>query len=670
MKKIYKKLYAFSLAEALITLLIVCLITLASIPVLTKKRRTITDGGSGQWICTLVEQKDANGNVTGYKHVYWNSQTSDGDINDPSTWDVAGDGTSCTFAPPLKAKNFAVTLIGGGGGGADGAARREVYLDANNTRTQELPAGDDYYVAVVGGGGGGSVGSCSGDCKGTPAGSGNAGAYFLAKMNLSEPSSFRSVIGKGGAKLNGFQAGLGEAYIPGETWAYRGEDSKLLNAKTGQELVKAPGGGSGEHARNKNGCERGRADGTAESSTLNGFLYSNIYNATVLEQGTMKKPDTREKVHRDGFIIPEAYYGINYGPFGSGGQSSKGCENDQESGTDGIVLLWRILMTPGLGGNSSPLETTTLAKINGKLVATIGAGGARNQNGSQTTADIYDSQGKITRSLRSQYGTKGELSDEQIEQTPAKKYVYGKKGADSLWLTKGGGEPGYCEGGRYEQYTETYTDYETKITPVGLHWKVGFVTDTNMVPGETKQSCPEWNGEKIPCIGFFVSYQDTSQTAKFKQIVARSIKFGNFYTDLQYKEFNSQEDFENWIRAYAYTKNSIYFQGETLYVPEDSTGGAYNITQSWYPMSTKKLVSQLGVASYELGSEPANIGTKTEYIPVEKERIKSRYIRPNCKDAGNGTYFGAGGGGGGASNTMGLAGKGGKGAPGAVIIEW
>ena len=119
-KDFCKRHFGFSLAEALITLLIVCLITLASIPVLTKKRRTVNDGGSGQWICTLAEQKDANGNVTGYKHVYWDSQTSDGDINDPLTWDVAGDGSSCTFAPPLKAKNFAVTLIGGGGGGADG----------------------------------------------------------------------------------------------------------------------------------------------------------------------------------------------------------------------------------------------------------------------------------------------------------------------------------------------------------------------------------------------------------------------------------------------------------------------------------------------------------------------------------------------------------------------
>ena len=46
------EIFAFSLAEALITLLIVCLITLASIPILTKKRRNMEAGHRGTWICS------------------------------------------------------------------------------------------------------------------------------------------------------------------------------------------------------------------------------------------------------------------------------------------------------------------------------------------------------------------------------------------------------------------------------------------------------------------------------------------------------------------------------------------------------------------------------------------------------------------------------------------
>lgn len=77
-----KKKFGFSLAEALITLLIVCLITLATVPVLTKKRRDTVDTGSGKWICTMNSQG---------QHVYWNSQTSEQDITKPDTWMVSGD---------------------------------------------------------------------------------------------------------------------------------------------------------------------------------------------------------------------------------------------------------------------------------------------------------------------------------------------------------------------------------------------------------------------------------------------------------------------------------------------------------------------------------------------------------------------------------------------------
>ena len=108
MKKIKFNLPAFSLAEALITLLIVCLITLASIPILTKKKRSSNELTSDKWICTL--------NSIG-EYVVYNSSDSHGDIKHPNTWNLSQNGKGCTFVPPQNAKNFGVTVIGGCGGG-------------------------------------------------------------------------------------------------------------------------------------------------------------------------------------------------------------------------------------------------------------------------------------------------------------------------------------------------------------------------------------------------------------------------------------------------------------------------------------------------------------------------------------------------------------------------
>ncbi len=97
-----KSKHAFSLAEALITLFIVCLIVIASIPVLTKKRRSSEAQNHGKWVCTLNEQG---------KHTVWTKSSNE--------WVETGD--SCTFTPPLNARNFAVSAVAGGGGGGGGA---------------------------------------------------------------------------------------------------------------------------------------------------------------------------------------------------------------------------------------------------------------------------------------------------------------------------------------------------------------------------------------------------------------------------------------------------------------------------------------------------------------------------------------------------------------------
>lgn len=94
---------AFSLSEALITLLIVCLITLAFIPILTKKKRDLDSGAHGKWICT----RHSLGHL-----VSWRKGVSTEDETDPDSW-AAG----CTFVAPTSGRNYAITAIGAGGGG-------------------------------------------------------------------------------------------------------------------------------------------------------------------------------------------------------------------------------------------------------------------------------------------------------------------------------------------------------------------------------------------------------------------------------------------------------------------------------------------------------------------------------------------------------------------------
>ena len=67
-KIFFSKRFGFSLAEALITLLIVCLITLASIPVLTKKKRGMSNTGHGTYMCTAVSTIVENENGEQYTH--------------------------------------------------------------------------------------------------------------------------------------------------------------------------------------------------------------------------------------------------------------------------------------------------------------------------------------------------------------------------------------------------------------------------------------------------------------------------------------------------------------------------------------------------------------------------------------------------------------------------
>ena len=651
MKQEKQQKYAFSLAEALITLLIVCLITLASIPVLTKKKRTVTDGGSGQWICTLAAQKDANGNITGYKHVYWNSQTSGGDINDPSTWDVAGDGTSCTFAPPLKAKNFAVTLIGGGGGGADGISEKKIYMDNANTSFSPEEDGE-YRLAVIGAGGGGCGSDDGGGCD-WAGGGGGAGGYFVGTIELKKGLNYTSVIGnpragvvdnikyKASTYRSCMDSDMPDCYGNSQ---FKVNGNNLIIAGAGQD-----GGGTGKGVKTWGGYA-GAGGNVVYSSLLSSYKYTEQWKGS----GQAGGPGGRTPTYiggGGGFYIPAPFYGAsNSATYGTGGNGNIKCNPNGaqgNAGTGGTVQLWQILQMPGKGGNASPLESYVLANIKGKLVAKIGQGGNPNEDGKQTTADIYDSQGNVTRTLKSSYGTKG-IKGENVAQNTGTdtKYVYGETGANSFWVNKGGGTAGKCEDEHYEKYWEKYTDYESKSVSIGLHWEIGAVSQ-GRAPALTDsvQRCPQIEGQKTYCIGYVVplSLAMLNNSIRHDQLEQYADNFREAYTKLTSENYNSVAAFESAL----------------------SQLGLKNIDY-WYPNTSKSLFDNYK----EPNGEPEVLGEITEQVPVEKEKLSSRHVPAQCTKAGDGTYYGAGGGGGGTSTQIGMSGKGGKGAPGAVIIEW
>ena len=149
MSNMKKKTKAFTLAEALILLLIAALIAAALVPVITRKHRDVAE--HGKWICTLNSQG---------QHVIktiYRGKTSD--------FKVAADD-ECIFTPPANAKNFTLKAVGGGGGGGGGTAGGlEAIYDSrtqgdSGTFATTVENDGMYSILAVGGGGGGGGMGC------------------------------------------------------------------------------------------------------------------------------------------------------------------------------------------------------------------------------------------------------------------------------------------------------------------------------------------------------------------------------------------------------------------------------------------------------------------------------------------------------------------------------
>lgn len=617
----------FSLAEALITLLIVCLITLASIPVITKKKRDQNSQASGTWMCSL----NSNG-----QYVVYNSVSPKGDPKDPDSWALSQNGEGCTFYPPLNTKNFVITAIGGGGAGRDGMSERsENYLsDQIDSYTPEKTG--IYNLAVIGGGGGGA-----GSDDGKTGGSGGAGGYWIGQVELKANTTYYAYAGKGVKGINdgGSKAGWGP-YAEAST--FRNTQTTYITANggrggrcTGDDMWSSPWGGNG---------------GSGGTIVTDPALYTSL-KAKPLRSGQGNNGKYRDTNQTEGTGIANHFWGLSspgiYGEYGKGGYGKNGAGIGGKGG-NGAVFLWQIMQYAGNGGYAAKPESYNLPTIPSKAVITIGSGGTNNSKGKTTLVDIYDIQGNVIRTMQGYGGDPGEQAennnyDPDSVAFGATNATLDTSGQPSLYNNNPGGVTGKCIGSEINKddnndennYITEFVIDETTGQPICKYWYYDIGKYQRVLFDPTNPNsgtiCPlsqneNSDGEKGFCIGYIAPYED---------------KYKNIITDINEEKYaKSNKDLDG-------LKTELFASGST----------AEENAQSW---STAEYFTS--------DSEPQCLVYKTEQIPDNSG--SSTTTEAKGPDATPGSSFGAGGGGGCTTNQVGVFGKGGAGAPGAVIIQW
>ncbi len=423
---------AFTLAEALVALLVITIIIAASLPTITKKKRSIDRVTHGAYACYwqngqligryLIDQKTAVG-----KTYYDNTEGRYG----------------CEFTPPAGAKNFVVTTVGGGGGGAatgDEAQEANQVFEQTGSTSYKVPFTGDYKMLIVGGGGGGGRSYqqywmnskiTRRACTGT-----QAGMVYISSVNLQKDDSLTIKVGYGGSastdyyrpgssgsesyvyNRNGLIAradggGGGCSYKAGIKIADRGITG--FNASGGgQTAGKAFGGQSfpsikpanfvnslntfysntaGSYSINTSNASKPRGTGYSgkRSEPNNYYYHQNDYYDM--------QPITRLESYESEFGIDfNRYVRTNYDANCNGRSAMYGCGNlynfngaggggegqinggafdfGYAKGGDGIVIIKGSPLYPGKGGYAAEVKQTPFASLPAKTLLFPGKGGA------------------------------------------------------------------------------------------------------------------------------------------------------------------------------------------------------------------------------------------------------------------------------------------------------
>lgn len=666
---------AFSLAEALITLLIVCLITLASIPVLTKKKRSATQGPHGKYYCTLNSTSD---------YVEFYSQSPHGDINNPDTWSlvkstkeqdtvsyIGEDGqvrtkvrNKCVFIAPLNARNFNVTVIGGGGGGHDGSVEyKEIFKKDTAGSGTFLANSDysDYYDLILiagGGGGGGSPRDWNNGHAGVGGGGASGAVVKIANLYLQKNATYQYTVGAGGAGLHGSMHGCCRPNNTDHARSMSGAYSSFKGNVNGNNLnISVPSGVGGDCI----GCSKKKCRGGGAGWGLGNITVSGTNTqAVVAKQGGIGGYNGYQYCNKSGgpqgcgklkavsgginiiksFKLNSSnnYTNVSYGSGGDGqGHGSQGYAG--LDGQDGALIISQSQKLYGEGGHAGKVVSRFIPSLEGYIFAEIPAAANSNEDGKQVRTIIKNNKTGNGIFVIAEGGNKG--STNKIASTD---------GENSSWTYKGSGKQGTaCSSVRYMP-----GHYDKR-------------KEKKLVCNKVKCSLDKFNGTYLQANNKDVGAVSASYPAGAK---AWNNDEEESFIDEFYVDTLSINSNLSAIKTYLKTLNIFYLN--------DSNIEGKIVAD--IPDTDSALLPYFNKTEYD------NVGCfydkdKLEYVKVcaddtdvYKEYDVSVWIdagnNQTCPSAEDGSSFGAGGGGGRAGDLQGVFGKGGKGAPGAVIIEW
>ena len=336
MLDLHDKKDGFTLAEALLTLLIISIIVALSTAIVAKKNKKLrASNETHYWLCT--------------RDGFEGGHTMDSNVTTSST----ASANSCTFEPPAGVNRFNVTVIGGGGGGASGYASRElqqIYTDGHYNIVPSFSG--DYYVLLVGAGGGG--GGHNWKCGNGDLG-GRSGALISDYVNLDKKTTYSLTVGKHGNGASGSHTG--------------GSGGSTTLSGGGLNLVAGGGGGGARRTpkfpvgcKNRDGGEPGKYSPYSLYG-LDGYRNDERYGAYILWN------KERDKV-RHSELAARLPYGHN-----NAGCGGRGFQNKGQDGCDGIALLQLLRVYGGGGGQSGDLGFYRYYQSPGRTQVTVGKGG-------------------------------------------------------------------------------------------------------------------------------------------------------------------------------------------------------------------------------------------------------------------------------------------------------
>ncbi len=384
----------FSLAEALITLLVVCVITIASVPVITKKHRAKFNLPHGVYACywngdNLVAKYSING------------KDSDGKV----VYDSEEGRYACEFNPPTGAKNFVATIVGGGGGGGDANASHRA-CTASTGGLAYVPfvflAKDINLSVAVGNGGavgvyssnGSKVGGKGGDSSITntqnnvnyaTATGGWGGCSFYWKQLVKPRRNFTGYLSRFAISETEWGKPNGPSLLTGSWSTYAGSFysgqpgtgySDMSNVQASEGVFLGPLT-STDHQNKKDKYNLlSKLSNYSDKFGVNFNSVTQRTNNLICQKGTWEKKSICKNY--------ENHYGAGGGGGGQYNTSSSETNYDPIAGIGGFVGISYTPVYAGLGGEAGKVTQVPYAEMPQKTLLFPGKGG----KGGQGAGDI------------------------------------------------------------------------------------------------------------------------------------------------------------------------------------------------------------------------------------------------------------------------------------------